>query len=127
LRFEVSDGLLTDSADVQVNITPNTAPSLGNYTDQTVLLGSAFTLFPDMAPSDNGPLIGNVLLTPGTFSGSTAVMPQSGEVLVSDAGPIGSYQVNVLLTDECDVTTSRGWDLEVVGAALFADGFESDL
>jgi hypothetical protein len=54
VRFQVSDGNLSSSGDLQLNVTLNTPPTLGSYADTTVPLGQGTLLSPDAAPMDNG-------------------------------------------------------------------------
>jgi hypothetical protein len=126
VRFEVSDGDFTGTGDLQVNVNPDTAPTLGQYTNAKVALGQAALLSPDAAPADNGSVEGiDAAAAPGTFTGTLDANLASGEVSVGQAAPIGLYAVTVTITDNCGIETERNLTLEVVGNDIFADGFET--
>jgi hypothetical protein len=126
VRFEVSDGALAGTGDLQVNVDPDTPPTLGQYANATVAIGQAVLLEPDAPPADNGSVdsIG-VAAVPGTFTGTLDADLASGEVSVDQAAPVGLYTVTVTITDNCGNETERDLSLEVLGNDIFADGFET--
>jgi len=126
VRFQVSDGDLTGTGDLQVNVSPDTAPTLGQYADAKVPLGQAVLVAPDAAPADNGSVdSADAAAVPENFTGALQADPASGEVSVSQAAPIGVYTVTVTIADNCGNETERGFTLEVLGNDIFADGFET--
>jgi hypothetical protein len=126
VRFAVSDGALAGSGDLQMNVNPDTAPTLGQYTNAEVALGQAVLVTPDAAPADNGSVEGiSAAVAPVTFAGTVNAELASGEVSVSQAGPAGAYTVTVTITDNCGTTTDRNVSLDVLGSDVFQDGFET--
>jgi CSLREA domain-containing protein len=109
------------TATLNVTVTANTVPAVGNYPNSTVITGGTLTITPDVPPTDNNTVV-SVTATPvpnaftGTFSGNTS----SGGVTVTNASPAGSYTVTVTLTDNCGATTTRSFMLTVsaCGAVL---------
>jgi hypothetical protein len=126
VRFEVSDGALAGSGDLQVNVDPETPPTLGQYANAAVAVGQAVLLDPDAAPADNGSVdsIGTAV-APVTFAGTVDAELASGEVSIGQAGPVGAYTVTVTITDNCGTMTDRNVTLEVLGNDVFKDGFET--
>jgi hypothetical protein len=126
VRFEVSDGELAGSGDLQVNVDPDTAPTLGQYANATAAIGQAVLLTPDAAPADNGSVEDiSTAVAPVTFAGTLDANLASGEVSVGQAGPVGAYTVTVTITDNCGTMTDRNLTLDVLGNDVFQDGFET--
>jgi hypothetical protein len=126
VRFEVSDGSLQGNGDLQVNVDLNTAPTIGVYPDTSLTEGQSSLINPDAVPSDNGSVdaIGTAI-APITFTGILDADPVTGEVSVSQAGPVGAYTVTVTITDNCGAMTDRDLALDVLGEEIFSDGFET--
>ncbi len=122
VRFQVSDGDLSSTGDFNVNVSANSAPTLGTYPDAGFAVGAGGTVTPSAAPSDNGS-VASVSATAAGFSGTFSGNPITGVITVSNAGPAGSYPVSVIAVDNCNATTVRGFTL-TVGNTLFANGFE---
>jgi hypothetical protein len=96
VRFEVSDGSLAGSSDLQVNVSLNTPPTLGQYLNTKMGLGQAAQINPDAAPADNGSIDGiSTGITPDTFAGTLHADPATGEISVGQAAPVGAYTVTV--------------------------------
>jgi hypothetical protein len=109
-----------------VNVTPDTAPTLGPYTNAKVALGQSVLLSPDAAPADNGSVDSiDAAAAPGSFTGTLDATLASGEVSVDQAAPVGLYTVTVTIIDNCGTETERDLTLEVLGNDIFADGFET--
>lgn len=125
LRFQVSDGSNTGTADVQINVANNSAPVLGSYPSALALLGQSLTVPPSAAPSDNGTVSSiSVSSTPGSFTGSLSANSSTGVVSIGNAGPVGPYTITVTAVDNCSLTSTRNFSLAVNGDAVFANGFE---
>jgi hypothetical protein len=123
VRFQVSDGSLSSTGDLTVNVIPNTPPALGTYPNTQVAVGAATTVTPSAAPTDNGSVDTLTASASAGFTGTLAGNTSSGVVTVGNAGPAGSYTVTVTATDNCGASANRQFTL-AVGDALFANGFE---
>jgi hypothetical protein len=111
LRVIDSSTLFTE-ATLTVTVTPNPAPTLGNYPTATIPQGGGTTVTPDAAPSDNG-TITSVTASAPSFAGTFSVNQTSGVVTISNAAPQGSYTVTVTATDNCNVMTTATFTLNV--------------
>ncbi|MCK7594757.1 beta strand repeat-containing protein [Pseudomarimonas salicorniae] len=119
LRFEASDGALTGTGDLQVNLSNNTAPTLG-YPDSSVTGGAGATVNPNLGPSDNGSINALTVLSLGTFTGSASVNA-SGVVTLGSAAPVGTHTLTIRATDNCSISTDASINLTVENSApLFA-------
>lgn len=126
VRFEVSDGQLTDSGDVQVNISPNTPPQLGSYTDAIVKIGEAAQFVPTSPPDDNASVVSFIVsIQPTSFTGSLIPQPSTGIINILNAGPDGTYTITATATDNCGASAVREVELQVLGNQIFVDGFEA--
>ena len=125
VRFEASDGSLAGSGDLQVNVSLNTPPSIGQYPEATVEPGHAVLIFPDAPPADNGSVDSvGTSVAPGSFAGTVTADPVTGEISVGQATPVGVYTITLTVTDNCGASADRDVDLEVLGEGIFSDGFE---
>ena len=125
VRFQVSDGSLSSTGDVQVNVTANTAPTLGTYATTNVTAGQGTTVVPSAAPADNGSVTNlTTSILPVGFTGTLTPTLASGEVAIANAGPVNTYTVTVQATDNCAATTDATFQLNVQGNGVFANGFE---
>jgi hypothetical protein len=123
VRFQASDGSLSGSGDLQVNVQANTPPSLG-YAAQALNLGGSLAIVPTTGPADNGAVVATTLLNQGTYTGTATVGAASGVISLSNASPIGLHTITVRAADNCDATTDATAAIQVNGDALFANGFE---
>ena len=123
VRFQVSDGSLTGTGDLQVIVSANSAPTL---TFPTVNLGAGAgtTITPATGPSDNGSVPTILLQSQGTYSGTISVDNGTGVVTLSNAAPIGTHAITIRASDNCNSNTDATFDVTVQGSALFSDGFE---
>lgn len=113
VRLQVTDGgSLTTTADLQVNVTANTQPTLTYLTPQVVTLSTALTVNPANGPSDNGPSVSLAVqnITPNNFTGTINVNA-SGVVSITNAGPPGSFTVTIRATIAArrPMPASRSW------------------
>lgn len=101
----------TATANLTVNVTANTPPTVGSYPAGTVNAGEGATVTPSAATADNGSVDMATASAPG-FSGVLSVN-LAGVVTVSNAGPAGLYTVTVTFWDNCGAATSQTFDLKV--------------
>ena len=111
--LEVSDGDLTDAADLTVNVVANTVPVLGTYPATGVPLGGGAPVNPSVAPADNG-LVTGLTAAATSFTGSLVGDAATGVVTVANASPAGSFTVDVTATDNCGATTQTSFGLTVI-------------
>ena len=106
-------GNLSATDNLIVNVTPNTAPTMGTYPAIRVSLGGSTSVMPSAQPGDNGGVSSQSASAPG-FTGSLSVL-SSGVVIISNSGPPGDHTITVTATDNCGVSTSRTFALTVLG------------
>jgi hypothetical protein len=104
---------VTVTATVNITVTDNTPPTVGNYANTSVLLGGSVTVTPSAAPADNGSVANITATASGTFSGTFSANLATGAVTVNNAGPPGNHTVTVTLTDNCGATTQQSFTLTV--------------
>jgi hypothetical protein len=93
---------------LSVNVTANTALTLGVYpATGPILVGADATVTPSAPPSDNGSIPAIAATAPG-FGGTISANPLTGAVTVSNAGPVGTFTVSVKATDNFSVTFTKG-------------------
>jgi CSLREA domain-containing protein len=116
--LKVTDGNgLTATANLTINVTANTAPTLGTYPATRVSLGGSIAVTPSVPPSDIG---GGIKASAPGFTGTLTVngfgvAGAPGVVTINNAGPAGNYTVTVTATDDCGLTTSTTFALTVLG------------
>ncbi|RKZ06191.1 hypothetical protein DRQ25_14460 [Candidatus Fermentibacteria bacterium] len=126
VRFQVSDGSLNGTGDLQLNVTLNTPPTLGSYANTTVAVGQGAMISPDAAPADNGSVDSiEATILPVTFAGTLNADLGTGKISIGTASPSDSYTVSVTITDNCDATAEQDFALEVDDDRVFSDGFET--
>jgi hypothetical protein len=103
----------TAMATLTVNITANTAPTLGNYPNTgPITVGGGTMVTPDAVPSDNGLVTSLTASAPG-FTGTFSGDPATGKLTISNAGPAGAFTVTVTATDNCGATSTTTFTLTV--------------
>ncbi len=107
---------LTTSTTFNVTVTGNAAPTLGSYSNLTLVQGGSATQSPAAPPSDRNNNISRVTVTPTSLpgGGSLTVDAVSGAVRVTtvSATQPGTYPIRVVVADPC-VEASAGFQLVV--------------
>lgn len=131
----VDSGGRQGSAVFPINVSNNSIPTLGTYTDQSFSPGGSATVTPTAAPADaNGNLVSQSVTPTNLPGGGTISIAPNGVVSIATNANTtpGSYTVTASLTDSCGARTSKAFTLCVVGSIacggepnlLFANGFE---
>jgi hypothetical protein len=103
-----------NEATLNVAVTTNTAPTVGNYAGTTVNAGSNITVTPDAAPIDNGSISGvTASAAPAGFTGTFSGNSTTGALTITTAAPAGTYTITVTITDNCGATTLETFTLTV--------------
>jgi hypothetical protein len=124
IALTVTDsGGRTATADLTVNVTDNTPPSLGTYPATQVNAGAGTTVMPSAPPSDNSSIQSLTASAPG-FSGTLAGNPATGAITITNANPPGSYTVTVTATDNCGATSTATFSLTVTVLYNFSGFFQ---
>ncbi len=120
--LQVSDGSLTTVANLVINVTANSAPTL-SYNSVPITYGDTTTASP-VSASDNGSIASFALQSQGTYTGAISVNPFTGAVSISNAAPAGTHAISIRATDNCGVTTDAPFSLSVnrKGVTVTADG-----
>ncbi len=93
--------------------TANTAPSIGRYPVTSIAAGGSKTVYPQVAPSDNGTFTISASVAPNGFTGNISINQTTGAITFSNVGGIGTYTVTVSVKDNCNATTTRTFTLTV--------------
>jgi hypothetical protein len=123
VRFQVSDGSLTGTGDLQVNVSANVAPTL-SYANASINGGAGGTVNPATGPSDNGSIASIVVQSSGTYTGTISVNGSTGVVTLGNAAPVGVHTITIRATDDCGTIRDASFQLTVGGTDIFRDGFE---
>lgn len=105
------NGAMT-TANLIVNVTANSAPSVGAYDNKAIVPGGTISATPAAPPTDNGTVVSLTASAPG-FTGTFTGNATTGEVTINNAGPLGTHTVTVTLTDDCGATTTPTFTLVV--------------
>jgi hypothetical protein len=113
--LKVTDGNgATATANLTVNVTANTAPTVGAYANKGVAAGGNVTVTPNAAPMDNGSIAGvTATAMPNTFTGTFSGNTATGALMITNAGPSGAYTITVTVTDNCGATVQQTFTLTV--------------
>ena len=101
IALRVSDGNLTTDSSLSLNVIANTLPNLG-YTGVSLNEQAGLTINPSVAASDNGitnPVVSQ--LSNGTYTGGFSLNTSTGQVQLSNAGPVGNHVITIRITDSC--------------------------
>ncbi|HUP50350.1 MAG TPA: hypothetical protein VNA04_16355 [Thermoanaerobaculia bacterium] len=112
ITIEVTDEAgATSSANATIDVTPNTAPLLGTYTNATLLPGGGVAVTPAAPPADDDAIASLTVSAPG-FTGTLEV-DAAGVVTIGNAGPAGIHSVTVAAADDCGVISTSSFTLTV--------------
>ncbi len=115
VRFQVSDGSLNGTGDLQINLTANSAPTL-TYAASNVTGGANASINPATGASDNGSITTAVVVSDGTYTGGISVAT-NGVITLTNAAPIGVHAITIRATDNCGTTTDASFNLTVSNSA----------
>jgi hypothetical protein len=111
----------TANATLNVTVTANAQPTVGNYPNTVVAPGGSTMVTPTAAPADNGSIASvTATATPNNFSGTFSGNAATGALTITNAGPMGGYIITVTITDNCGASVTRTFMLTVsaCGATL---------
>jgi hypothetical protein len=113
--LEISDGALTSTANLIVNVTANTAPTL-TYGSGAVVSAGSTIINAASGPSDNGTVQTIALQSAGTYTGGISVDNSTGQISISNAAPVGTHAITIRATDNCGAFTDSQFTLTVTDA-----------
>lgn len=112
----MSDSRATATANLIVNVTENKPPSAGAYADTFIAkVGETTVITPTIKPTDNGS-IKSITATAQNFTGTFSANPTTGNITVTNPGPMGEYTVNVTVEDNCGAKAITQFKLNVAFA-----------
>lgn len=114
--LQASDGSLTATTTLNVNVTANSTPTL-TYANASVASGGSTTVNPATGPSDNGGIATIVVQSTGTYTGTISVNNATGVVSISGAAPAGAHTITIRATDNCGALTDASFMLTVTPPA----------
>ena len=115
VRFQVSDGDLNGTGDLQLNVSANSSPNL-SYGNQSVDSGDATSVNPATGPGDNGSVVSIAVQDTATYTGTISV-DAAGVVSISNAQPVGSHTITIRATDNCGAIVDAMFELQVNNTA----------
>jgi hypothetical protein len=126
--LQATDGkLLSQTANLVVNVAANTAPTLGNYANTTIVLSCKAVITPTAAPTDNGSVSSVMATASAGFTGTLMVDAVTGVVTASNSGPGGGpHTITVTATDNCGMTSSKQFTLTVVNPPIAPTEYDFD-
>lgn len=109
--LQANDGSLTTTSTLNVTVTANAAPTLTYSSSiQTVQFGGSTTVNP-VATGDNGTVTYTVQTGHGLTTAPT--VDANGVVSITNAQPDGSHTITIQATDNCGLTTTASFTLNV--------------
>ena len=115
--LRVSDGVLTTTANLTVNVTANTAPSLTYPASANITVGGSTTINPITA-TDNVSITGYSIVSVMPALTTAPAVDGSGVVSITNAAPSGSHVITVRAMDNCGATTDASFTLNVDCASV---------
>ena len=115
--LRVTNGTTSQFADANltVNVTANTAPTLTYSNPPGIVFGQPTTVNPSTGPTDNGPAPTLTVQSTGTFTGLASVNG-AGVVSISNSAPVGTHTITIRATDSCGATTDAPFQLTIAKA-----------
>lgn len=105
------------SAVFPINVSNNSIPTLGNYTNQVVAPGNSVNVSPSAAPADANGNQTTVTVSPTTLpgGGTVSIAPNGTVSVTTTAGTtLGTYTITASVSDSCGARTSKSFTLAVV-------------
>jgi hypothetical protein len=126
--LQATDGkTLSQTTNLVVNVAANTAPTLGNYSNTTVVLSCKAIITPTSAPADNGSVSSVMATGSAGFNGTIMVDAATGVVTISNSGPVSAgHTITVTATDNCGMTSNQQFTLTVVNPPTAPTEFDFD-
>jgi hypothetical protein len=115
----------TANATLNVTVTANAAPTVGNYSNTLLAPGGTTMVIPSASPADNGSIASvTATATPNFFTGTLTGNTATGALTITNANPVGGYTITITVKDNCGATTTRSFMLTVstCGASLSKTG-----
>lgn len=106
-------GGLSATANVTINVTANTPPTLGAYPNTTTTTGAGTVVPPGQAPSDNTTVTAVTATASAGFTGTLSTDPATGAVTITNAAPSGTHTITVTARDNCNATATQTFTLTV--------------
>ncbi len=119
--LQVSDGVLTTTATLNVAVNANIAPTVAYGSVQNVVLIRSRTIAPTSPPADDGGVTSVVVQSRGTFTG-TATVDAAGVVTIASARPVGTHTITIRVTDGCGLATDASFSLVVNASSVTVTG-----
>ncbi len=110
-------GGLSATANVTINVTVNTPPTLGAYPNATAATGAGTVVLPGQAPSDNTAVSAVTATASAGFTGMLSVNPSTGAVTITNAAPVGTHTLTVTARDNCNAAVTQSFTLTVSAPA----------
>ena len=112
-------GGFTGSANFNVNVAANPAPTVGTYGNIVIIGGNVDSVLPSAAPADANNNITSVGVSPTALpgGGTVAVNAGTGEVTITTttSTTLGNHLITVTVTDNCGATDVESFTLTVTG------------
>jgi hypothetical protein len=127
VRLQVSDGNITNAANLTINVSADTAPVLGNFLATSISPGGAINVLPSAPLSDNGTIAQYFAqANPTGFTGTLSTNTATGAVSIQNAGPAGQFTISAIARDNCNLSTLKDFVLTIANDAdnVFRNGFE---
>jgi CSLREA domain-containing protein len=102
----------TATANLIVNVTANTAPTLVYSSPQSVAFDGSLDVTPTTA-SDNGSITGYSVFSVVPALTTPPAVDANGKVSITNAQPAGSHVITIQATDNCTTTTNANFTLDV--------------
>ncbi|MFN7930987.1 MAG: VCBS repeat-containing protein [Blastocatellia bacterium] len=120
VTLKVVDAMgLSTTSTITVTVTSNIAPTLGDYSNLEIALGTARNFTPSATPTDNGTVNTIAVTSPG-FTGTASINTTTGVLAISNAAPSGTFDLTITATDNCGLQTVKNAQLKVVAPVVIS-------